>query len=141
MKLARTLSSLCVACVLAQFIGAAPATQPGAPLTETDQLKQRIAQLEAEVADLRAKLERASKPDAEKGLTFKDELKLDVLPPPTQPGRIIVGTTSGTLTVGSGTRIIKAGSVTNEATMPSQRKILERPPGDLIDDRSAPQKP
>src|SRR5688572_12295726 len=83
MRLARTFSSLCVACVLIPFIGAGPATQPAAPVNENEQLRQRIAQLEAEVADLRAKLDRASRPDAIKsGLTLTDELKIDYVPAP-----------------------------------------------------------
>jgi hypothetical protein len=81
MKLTRTLSSLCVACLLAPMLGAGPATQPGAPAGETEQLRQRIAQLEAEVADLRARLERASRPDAAKSaFTLTDELKIDAVP-------------------------------------------------------------
>ena len=143
MKLGRTLSSLCVACVLAPLLGAAPATQPGGSPTETEQLRQRIAQLEAEVASLRARLDQASKPDAIKSnLTLRDELKLDYVPP--APARdSTVHIVAGNLEKSG--RLTMSGTATTFTSRPTdvpmtQKRILQRPPGDLIDDRQ-PQKP
>jgi hypothetical protein len=120
MRLARTLSSLCVACVLTPFIGAGPATQPAAPATENEQLRQRVAQLEAEVADLRTKLDRAMRPDAIKsGLALRDELKIDYVPAPARepaPPRV----------TGTGSLILKGGNISSAG--PSTLQVVPRPP-------------
>ena len=146
MKLAKTMSTLCLACVLSPLLGAAPATQPGASSSDVDVLKQRIAQLEAENADLRAKLERASKGDAAKSsLALNDELKIDYVVPPTPREPInatsMIRTVSGTGTI---TELRGANAPTTGGTLRNvpvtQKRILDRPPGDLIDDRQ-PQKP
>ena len=143
MKLGRTLSSLCVACVLAPLLRAAPATQPNGSLTETEQLRQRIAQLEAEVASLRARLDQASKPDAIKSnLTLRDELKLDYVPPaPAPPRDSSIHFVRGTLEKSGQLIISGTGTTSSPTNVPmTQKRILQRPPGDLIDDRQ-PQKP